>query len=55
MRYRILLVLVAFAAPASGVHAADLAAGLTEALVVGTRQVVDKLGRSDGFLNDPRA
>jgi hypothetical protein len=55
MRYRILLVLLAFAAPAPSAHAADVAAGLTEALVVGTRQVVDKLGRPGGFLNDPRA
>lgn len=55
MRYRILLVLLVFAAPTPAAHAANVAAGLAEALVVGTRQVVEKLGRPGGFLNDPRA
>ena len=35
--------------------AADVAAGLTEALVVGTDRTVDRLGKPGGFLNDPKA
>lgn len=34
--------------------AADLAAGLSEALVVGTERVVEELGRPDGFLSDAK-
>ncbi len=36
-------------------RAADVAAGLTEALVVGTDRVVEQLGRPGGFLDDPKA
>jgi hypothetical protein len=47
----ILLWLLA-AAPAG---AQDVAAGLKEALVVGTERVVAQLGRPGGFLDDPKA
>ena len=35
--------------------AQDIAAGLTEALIVGTQRVVGQLGRPGGFLDDPQA
>lgn len=36
-------------------RAADIAAGLSEALVIGTDRVVEQLGRQGGFLDDPKA
>ena len=58
MRTLVLAGLALFAAssiacPTSAV-AADAAAGLTEALVVGTGRVVDRLGKPGGFLDDPK-
>lgn len=41
--------------PAAPASAQDIAAGLTEALVVGTERVVDQLGKPGGFLDDPKA
>jgi Protein of unknown function (DUF4197) len=55
MRCRILFFLLAFAPPAPGAHGADIAAGLSEALVIGTERVVEQLGRPGGFLDDPTA
>jgi len=40
--------------PTGSIHAADIAAGLTEALVVGTDRVVGQLGKQGGFLDDPK-
>jgi len=48
------LVVMVMLLPGSA-HAADLAAGLTEALVVGTDRVVSQLGAQGGFLDDPKA
>ncbi len=41
--------------PNGPTQAADVAAGLTEALVVGTERVVQQLGAEGGFLDDPKA
>ena len=40
--------------PSEPARAADIAAGLTEALVVGTDRVVGQLGKHGGFLDDPK-
>ena len=41
--------------PTPPAGAQDVAAGLTEALAVGTERVVAQLGRPGGFLDDPQA
>lgn len=41
--------------PGPHARAADIAAGLSEALVVGTDRVVEQLGNQGGFLDDPNA
>ena len=41
-------------ADAAALSQADIEAGLREALTVGTRRVANDLGRTDGFLGDPR-
>jgi Protein of unknown function (DUF4197) len=41
--------------PVAPAGAQDIAAGLTQALVVGTDRVVAQLGKPGGFLDDPKA
>jgi len=53
-RYLLLLAFICLL-PSGSVRAADIAAGLTEALVVGTDRVVGQLGKQGGFLDDPKA
>jgi hypothetical protein len=52
---RVLLLALVSLLPGAPVRGADVAAGLTEALVVGTGRVVEQLGQPGGFLDDPRA
>jgi len=52
-RYLVLLAFICLL-PAGSTRAADIAAGLTEALVVGTDRVVGQLGQQGGFLDDPK-
>lgn len=54
MRRVLLFALICLLAGAPA-RAADIAGGLTEALVVGTERVVQQLGRPGGFLDDPTA
>lgn len=54
MRRHLLSLALIFMLPAGSSHAADIAAGLTEALAVGADRVVEQLGSQDGFLNDPK-
>ncbi|HSA82551.1 MAG TPA: DUF4197 domain-containing protein [Geminicoccaceae bacterium] len=54
-RRRMLLCALLCLLPAAPAGAQDVAAGLTEALVVGTERVVARLGRPGGFLDDPKA
>ena len=51
-RYLLLLAFIGLL-PAGSARAADIAAGLTEALVIGTDRVVEQLGSQGGFLDDP--
>ena len=51
---RVLLCALLWLPPAAA-GAQDVAAGLTEALVVGAERVVAQLGRPGGFLDDPEA
>lgn len=52
---RTLLYALLFLLAAVPARAAEMAAGLTEALVVGTERVVEQLGRPGGFLENPKA
>ena len=52
---RVLLCALLWLLPIATVGAQDVAAGLTEALVVGTERMVARLGRPGGFLDDPKA
>jgi hypothetical protein len=54
-RHGTLLLALICLLPAPPAGAQDVAAGLTEALVVGTARVVGQLGRPGGFLDDPQA
>lgn len=54
MRRYLMLLSVMCLMPTSSTYATDIAAGLTEALVVGTERVVGKLGTQGGFLDDPK-
>jgi len=55
IRRRVLLCALLCLLPPAPAGAQDIAAGLTEALVVGTERVVAQLGRPGGFLDDPKA
>ncbi len=52
-RYMMLLACICLF-PFEPARATDVAAGLTEALVVGTDRVVGQLGQQGGFLDDPK-
>ena len=54
MRRYLMLLTVICLLPIGSPHAADIAAGLTEALVVGTDRVVGRLGKQGGFFDDPK-
>lgn len=54
MRHALPLALI-WLLPGVPAGAQDIAAGLTEALIVGTQRVVGQLGRPGGFLDDPQA
>ena len=55
IRRRVLLCALLCLLPAAPASAQDVAAALTEALVVGTERVVAQLGMPGGFLDDPKA
>lgn len=52
---RVLLLALICLLPGASAAAADIAEGLTEALVVGTERVVEQLGQPGGYLEDPTA
>jgi hypothetical protein len=54
MRRALPLVLI-WLLPGVPAGAQSIAAGLTEALIVGTQRVIGQLGRPGGFLDDPQA
>lgn len=53
-RRYLLLGILLWLLPAAPAGAQDVAAGLREALVVGTERVIGQLGRPGGFLDDPK-
>ena len=54
MRYHVICIALMCLLPGGSARAADVDAGLTEALIVGTDRVIEQLGKEGGFLDDPQ-